>query len=238
MPVYDRVASDLNTAALKDNPHRRAMSASSFTLSSPMKGMPAPPPPTPILGGLANFRSDSNDSAGDHEMNSRSTSAYSQDVPYHFGQQISNGLLPMPLGSMHDYTQYQKKQLEVRLPSDQLQKLISAMTSGTKNESLPGIDMSMPPPPLPQRAVAARGDAAPDRLAPMGVNQFPSMNGHNRRDNSCSDISMHGGCSIFPLCTSEDEQGQIVHSSPALPSSGVKGRKEGSSPTKRELASL
>lgn len=46
---------------------------------------------------------------------------------------------------------------------------------------------------------------------------------------------MHAGCNGFPMCTTEDEEGSILHVAPNGPASIVRGRKEGSSPAKRKL---
>jgi len=113
----------------------------------------------------------------------------------------------------------QKRQLEVRLPSDQLNKVISAFKQypggfNTDSPSSTAPDDStliMPPPPLPTHA-------------------------QKRAVDHSSDVSMHAGCTHFPTCTTEDEKGHLIHSSPLVGSSAVKGKKEGSSsPMKRKF---
>lgn len=55
-----------------------------------------------------------------------------------------------------------------------------------------------------------------------------------RAESRYSDVSMHAGCEGFPMCTTEDEEGSILHIAPNGPASIVRGRKEGSSPAKRK----
>lgn len=114
-----------------------------------------------------------------------------------------------PLGYTPD--SLQKRQLEVRLPSDQLNKVISAFkqnpgifNTGSPAHSPDNGTLIMPPPPLPSHA-------------------------QKRCVDHSSDVSMHAGCTHFPSCLSEDERGQLIHSSPHVPSTAVKGKKEGSS---------
>lgn len=122
---------------------------------------------------------------------------------------------PQSLGYTPD--SMQKRQLEVRLPSDQLNKVITAFKQypgGFSSESPittpEDSTLIMPPPPLPIHAQKRGGDHS-------------------------SDVSMHAGCTHFPSCTSEDDKGHIIHSSPHALSNAVKGKKEGSSsPTKRK----
>ena len=97
----------------------------------------------------------------------------------------------------------------MRLPSDQLNKLISAFKETTAGMKTPSSVMTvedsalmMPPPPLP-------------------------LSTQKRNADHSSDISMHAGCLHFPTCTTEDEKGHITHSSPSA--SANKG-KDGSSP--------
>lgn len=75
--------------------------------------------------------------------------------------------------------------------------------------------MAMPPPPIPQRVSAP--------------NTTPVM---DRRGANYSDISMHAGCTSFPSCMSEDVDGRLIHVD--NPSTVIKGKKEGSSPSKRK----
>ena len=80
--------------------------------------------------------------------------------------------------------------------------------------------ISMPPPPVPQRN-------APAPIVPYS---------DRRGDSRFSDISMHAGCESYPTCLSEDAEGYTVHS-PGVPAASIKSRKEGSSsPIKREFS--
>ena len=56
-----------------------------------------------------------------------------------------------------------------------------------------------------------------------------------RGDSRYSDISMHAGCNAFPSCISEDTEGHLVHT--GGPATVVRGRKEGSSLSKRKSTS-
>ncbi|KAK4504052.1 hypothetical protein PRZ48_004967 [Zasmidium cellare] len=96
---------------------------------------------------------------------------------------------------------------EVRIPSDQLAKLLEAI--GTQKT----VDNSMPPPPVPQHALAGT-QANGNEAASTG----------DRRVANASDISMHTDCESYPACTTEDTEGRVVHNPPAP---GVRGRKEG-----------
>ena len=107
---------------------------------------------------------------------------------------------------------------------------------------------TMPPPPLPLHATTAKQEPQPDLGPPSfgltlppfgetGTNIGPST---RREDSRFSDISMHPSCTSFPACTTEDAEGRIVHSisctalnnDASAPATVVRGRKEGSSPTK------
>jgi len=54
----------------------------------------------------------------------------------------------------------------------------------------------------------------------------------DRRGANYSDISMHAGCTSFPSCFSEGSDGSLVHVD--NPSTVIRGKKEGSSPSKRK----
>lgn len=136
-----------------------------------------------------------------------------------------------------------KSQLEVRLPSDQLQQLIHAINTPQNQETqtmTPG--QAMPPPPLPAHARAAKAGStghvaqpSPDHVAQhaAGINIHQST---PRDESRGSDVSMHAGCTYFPNCTTEDDCGHVIHSSPAVTPSLIMGKKEGSSPAKRKVS--
>ena len=137
----------------------------------------------------------------------------------------------------------------MRMPSDQFQMLLHAINPNQPSKT---VHATMPPPPLPAAVKrhpypfnadpTLNGDApqqdvpliplAPSPRQSFGPNLVNVMD--RRAESRYSDVSMHNGCTSFPRCTTEDEDGQIVHSTPSAPSTVVKGRKEGSSPTKRK----
>lgn len=213
------------TPAANGSLHRRNFSSGSAHASSPMSALPVPPPPTPILQNFYNFLS----SAPNGIQNEAS---YVQ--PY-------SGVLPYT--TMSDAFHNAKAQYEVRLPNNQLQKLILAMSSPKEQEmSGTASTQAMPPPPLPAHALAAKigaidGKAKSETLERRLADAITITNRSQRDDSHGSDVSMHTGCAYFPTCTTEDDSSQVVHSSPAAPPSSIKGRKEGSSPVKCKLAS-
>ena len=104
-----------------------------------MGALPVPPPPTPMPHNFYNYMT-----AVPHGI--QNEASYVQDY---------SGVLPYtpPSEAFH----HGKTQYEVRLSHDQLQKLISAMSSPKEHET-PGTvsTEAMPPPPLPAHAVAAK----------------------------------------------------------------------------------
>ncbi|KAK5109405.1 hypothetical protein LTR62_007071 [Meristemomyces frigidus] len=99
--------------------------------------------------------------------------------------------------------------MPVRLPSDQIQRIIDALSP-----SKPATNLAMPPPPVPHRSSSETTTPVPGR----------------RGDSRYSDVSMHAACTNYPSCLTEDTEGRLMHS----PSSVVRGKKEGlpSSPAK------
>jgi len=201
--------------------HKRNMSQGSISFSSPLRSVPQPPPPTPVLDLHHYQHLQTGDAQSNYDMSSRSTSGYSNGVD------ITNA---MPFGFSQDYSLPRSRQVQVRLPSDQLQQIINAMHPADYSTS-----QAMPPPPVPLRAIAPKLEVEAGYVSSSGQHlpSAPNTNDANRRGESqSSDISMHPECNSYPTCTVENDQGQIVHSSPATPSTVIKGKKEGSSPTK------
>lgn len=227
---------------MADGTHRRTYSNGSAHGSSPMHGFPIPPPPTPALGQY-NFRGlQPGDTRGNYD-----TDFHSKTMPGPPNdQEPANGFGSLSLPSINESPRHANTQLEVRLPSDQLQKLIYAMSSPKEREiHFTDPALAMPPPPLPAHALAAKGTGntqlafpTPELIDPP-LAPAPNLSATTPRDESRgSDVSMHAGCTYFPICTTEDDAGLIVHSSPTCPSADVKSRKEGSSPTKRERTQI
>lgn len=126
---------------------------------------------------------------------SRSTSAYST---------IPVSALPLPAAvaaaaarSPAQSGNNLRDHVQLRIPSDQLEKILNAI--GTPK----AIDLSMPPPPLPQHIVAA-----------SQANSNESVAAVDRRVANCSDVSMHPDCDSYPACTGEDAEGHVVHNPP------------------------
>ncbi|KAK0274293.1 hypothetical protein LTR91_020166 [Friedmanniomyces endolithicus] len=144
------------------------------------------------------------------DSSSRSTSAYSFVPPTAYP--TFDLAAPYPgsgTQSLHNQS------MHLRLPSDQLQKIIDALTPPKAAEAL-----SMPPPPVPQQR-------------PTVGSTTPVSNRRGNNSSRYSDISMHASCTSFPSCISEDAEGCLVHQ----PATIVRGRKEGlavePSPTKK-----
>ena len=217
--------------------HRRTYSNSSAPASSPMCGIPIPPPPTPALGHY-DF----------HTLQASNTQAFHDSLinapmlPETIsGQDLQNIFGSVAFPSLHEPYRGQRAQLEIRLPSDQLQKLIVAMSPSKQAETQSTSSAQMPPPPLPLHALVAKAGETDHHAhdASKGVDpahDAQSVGLYNASRGS-SDVSMHTGCTYFPSCTSVDDSSMVVHGNPACPSANVKGRKEGSSPMKRMLSS-
>ncbi|KAK1824016.1 hypothetical protein LTR12_001549 [Friedmanniomyces endolithicus] len=151
------------------------------------------------------------------DSSSRSTSAYSFVPPTAYPTFDTAAAYPgSGAQSLHNQS------MHLRLPSDQLQKIIDALTPPKAAEAvcntmhphhvqpLTAAQLSMPPPPVPQQR-STIGSTTPVS--------------NRRGDNSSrySDISMHASCTSFPSCISEDAEGCLVHQ----PTTIVRGRKEG-----------
>ena len=217
--------------------HRRTYSNSSAPASSPMCGIPMPPPPTPALGHHDFHALQASNMQGFHD-----SLINAPMVPETIsGQDLQNIFGSVAFPSLHEPHRGHRAQLEIRLPSDQLQKLIVAMSPSKQAETQPTGSTQMPPPPLPLHALVAKAGET-DQHAPDGskdvepAHDAQSIGLYNASRGS-SDVSMHTGCTYFPSCTSVDDSSVVVHDNPACPSANVKGRKEGSSPMKRMLPS-
>ena len=130
--------------------HRRNYSNDSATESSPMRGLPVPPPPTPVMN---NYNYALQTGSPQEVYDSGHHDPHMTDFVN--GRELTDafGSLALPaLPPVNESPRQQKTQIEVRFPSDQLQKLILAMSSPKQQESI-----SMPPPPLPLHALAAKG---------------------------------------------------------------------------------
>jgi len=214
---------------LHNNTHRRNYSNDSATESSPMRGLPMPPP-TPVVSNY-NYALQTGNQHVVHDSNHQGPHM----TDFVNGREFMDAFGSLALPSVDEALRQQKTKIEVRLPSDQLQKLILAMSSPKQQET-----MSMPPPPLPPHALAAKGGEG-SRSVQSGskaeqVLASDNSAGLHGASRDPSDVSMHTACNDFPVCTSEDDSSMVVHSSPACPMTVVKGRKEGSSPTKRKSA--
>ena len=211
--------------------HRRNYSNDSATESSPMRGLPIPPPPTPAMSNY-NYALQT----GNPQMIYDSSHQGPHMTDFVNGRELTDAFGSLALPSVSEAHRQQKTQLEIRLPSDQLQKLILAMSSPKQQEKT----MSMPPPPLPLHAIAAKGGSSSNHVQPgCKVEQTHASEGNtglHSASRDSSDVSMHTACNYFPVCTTEDDSSIVVHNSPACPTTSIKGRKEGSSPTKRESA--
>lgn len=182
------------------------------------------------------------------DPSSRSTSAYST-LSASAGPIISptfNGSAPQQQVNAQG-NGMREGQYQFRLPSDQLAQIINAL-GASKQEPHTQHATNMPPPPLPAHITHSKNgiDGAPvGQFAPLAhknqrseTDQY-AINAFDRRaasNSEYSDVSMHANCNAFPHCITEDPNGCLVHDSMAAPSSVVKSKKEGSSPTKRKLS--
>ena len=224
-----------NGQGLANIAHRRTNSNSSAPASSPMGGIPMPPPPTPVVGHYDYYQTlQAGNLQGFHDS-AISNPTLSDTIT---GHELQHAFGSMALPSYHEPYCGQRTQLEIRLPSDQLQKLIHAMSPSKQTETHLTGSAQMPPPPLPLHALVAKANET-DQNAHDGFKiGEPAIDAQNHigaysASRGSSDVSMHTGCAYFPSCTSEDDSSLVVHGNPACPSANVKGRKEGSSPVKR-----
>ncbi|KAL9062607.1 MAG: hypothetical protein Q9157_008773 [Trypethelium eluteriae] len=150
----------------------------------------------------------------------------------------------------------QDKGVEMRLPDDQLARLIDALSPQTKNnyrasneqayrQMASGVDSSSLPPIsssslFDPKFTAASGirASAPTRLPSIGqgttiwdsVHAFQAPDGKHGRDPT--DISMHTGCTDFPNCNHDERhEPQPAADSPATQ---VRGKKEGSAKKEKD----
>jgi hypothetical protein len=217
--------------------HRRTYSNDSATASSPMHGLPMPPTPALSQYDFHNLQPGTMQGYHNTAINGQ---AFSDTIS---GQELQNAFGSMPIPSLYDPSRGMRTQLEIRLPSDQLQKLIVAMSPSKQTETQITDSTQMPPPPLPLHTLVAKA-SDPEQTTHVGLKGTGSapgaqtIAGVNSTSRVSSDVSMHAGCIYFPSCTSEDDSSLVVHGNPACPSANIKGRKEGSSPMKRKWSSL
>ncbi|KAK3710414.1 hypothetical protein LTR37_010257 [Vermiconidia calcicola] len=179
-----------------------------------------------------------------HEMNSnydassRSTSAYSV-MGNSAAPLLMNPALyaPAPVYPTITHPDGTRQQVKLRLPSDQLQMIISALQPAPQTHEDTARAAAMPPPPLPQHAQTTKANV--DNVATTNGSTLPPFGSDvinfidRRAESRYSDVSMHNNCDSFPSCTTEDAEGHVVHNPPAASATVVRGRKEGgSTPTK------
>ncbi|CAK1356845.1 unnamed protein product [Cercospora beticola] len=216
---------------------RRASAYSAFMSSSPMFSNNAgAPPPTPTYansGYPMSLPQDGN--------SSRSTSAYSTLSRSGMPLSVANGMvhfaaaLPAPApypsnqhGLLPNDRPANDTNMEVRIPSDQLQKVVDLLQRRASGSI-------MAPPPLPSHIMDTKADVEKLEEA-AATTENPDGDGNmmiDRRGTSrsnISDVSMHAGCADFPRCTTEDEDRRIVHQtgSGVAPAAVMRSRKEGS----------
>lgn len=207
-------------------------SSSGFnSLTSPAGHVPGPPPPTPVNGSYSFRAANTSDPyAGFYDLNSsRSTSTYSS---------LSSNFDALPLAYSDASAIGHKKQVELRLRSDQLRQIINALSPPKVEQSASSAaTAAMPPPPLPLTKTPAAAKQRTSSYTTTATEQGPltairdaaGRHGESR----CSDISMHASCTSFPDCFHEDLEGKIIHLN-AAEAAYIKGRKEGNSPTRSE----
>lgn len=184
------------------------------------------------------------------DTGSRSTSAYST-VSASAGPIMPPNSFNVPPpqqqngGPGHPAVQARDNQYQFRLPSDQLAQIISALNPHKQEQVSQPSQHAMPPPPLPGHVAQYKHENAPighyAPLAPRDRTELDqqALNAIDRRAASSSgysDVSMHAGCENFPHCITEDPSGCLVHNNTVVSAGMVKGKKEGSSPTKRKLS--
>ena len=238
-----------NMATVK---HKRVASTSNINLPMAFGGLATPPFPSQ----LNHYGLDTNGN-GNYDASSRSTSAYSILTDSAAPLLKKDALAPAYPATYPETVRKMNQQFNIRLPSDQLDMIIKAIQVPHQTQHIGDQASTMPPPPLPQHVTPVKENFPSEKRATSFGLTFPAFgesgtNGTNgtttinRRDDSrFSDISMHQGCTSFPSCTTEDAEGHIMHSTncaagnnaPGAPATVVRGRKEGSSPTKRKSSS-
>lgn len=160
-----------------------------------------PPPPLPRTSGFINMQSLSHPFPDMHSLSSRSTSGASAST----AQSIDT---PCTMNKIHS-----PHAMEFRLPDDQLQQIIEALSS----------------PAMPKRPINETGKESKVQttscaeivsISSMKTSGFQYGVAHKsaaaktHHPRECSDISMHSSCTEFPYCTSDDPSGHgIVHCS-------------------------
>ena len=214
--------------------HKRMSSSGNLSMPFPVAALPTQPPTFPLNPYAHDFVSN-------YDGSSRSTSAYS--VLPDSAAPLLPKTMPAPAYPATRADISKKNQVNIRLPSDQIQMIINAISSPSPNQQAVHTETIMPPPPLPLHAASKGLPSSHQRSASVAPNDRPAFGTDivsftDRRESSrYSDISMHPGCNSFPDCTTEDAEGHILHSTPQAPATVVRGRKEGSSPTKHKLSS-
>lgn len=175
---------------------------------------------------------------GMQDTGTRSTSAYS-NITDSAAPLFHNAPSVPTYPAAHGETTPRNRQVQFRLPSDQLQMILQAMSPASSDRPTPApASNNMPPPPLPTLTTVHKGTEFPSPQYPSLGSPFRSGTNYTsdrRAESRYSDVSMHAGCNDFPSCTSEDAEGRLVHSNPPItPAKVVKGKKEGSSPGKRK----
>ena len=221
--------------------HKKIASASNINMRVGLSGLPVQTPQFPL-------NPYTYDAHSNYDGSSRSTSAYSL-MPNSAGPLLcNNGFVPAYPGT-HADAERTTQTFKFRLPSDQLDQIIHAVHPQAQNQQ-PGTNpgAAMLPPPLPLHTLASKDNAIQSQpTASLTATAHPPFDydvGNfidRRAESRYSDISMHAGCDSFPTCTTEDAEGHIVHNGntnnvPSAPATVVRGRKEGSSPTKRKLS--
>ena len=222
------------------NKHKKIASADNIGFPSALTGLPFQPLPASLQAYTFDVKSN-------YDGSSRSTSGYSL-MPDSAGPLLNKGSFGQAYpGSQAETT----NKYTMRFRSDQFDKLIKAIkpeTEQQQQQQYPDSRTAMPPPPLPAHAVGSKdnGVSAQPLLPPNEAvdaafgSEVEFID--RRAESRYSDVSMHAGCNGFPTCTTEDADGRIVHNTnatnctPAAPAPVVRGRKEGSSPTKRKLS--
>lgn len=176
-----------------EHQHQRNMSASSMhsVQSSPSYyGYGPPATPSSYAQSLV--------APNSHANSSRSTSAYST-IPYSALPPPAAAAAAAARSPAYPTNAALQGHVSMRLPSDQFNQLLTAIGSPR------GTSSSMPPPPVPQHAIT-----------PPQITGTEALGGDNRRLANNSDISMHPDYESYPDCTTEDDEGHIVHDPPGM----------------------
>lgn len=211
--------------------HKKIASVNNVITSMPMNGHSFPPAPYV------------QDLHSNYDGSSRSSSAYSLFPESAAPLLTRTPLLPATYPGIQSNVVRNNQPIKFRLPTDQLEIIVNALHSQGYQQHTANSTTTMPPPPLPAHVTTTKVEGLTDHRQtvvnpasdpPLGSDIFSFID--RRGESRYSDVSMHAGCTSFPSCTSEDAEGHIVHNPPQAPSTVVRGRKEGSSPTKRKLS--